>query len=359
VTGFLARLFGPLALSLFCDAASVAGVRLSPEAKLCSVLSSLARLDAARVTSPGLGSSPWWAAEAAVLAGRAGLRKRALADAQQAVHGLGRGRIAVSGVAARTAMAVAEIASAAEPDAVRCLRERMVEREPGESVLSGLDVATEVRHLVKERANEPGPHWILDPGRSPGMGLRLGLTPQSDLLVHHERNGRLAVQAMLVPGANWTAERSLRVRLVDPGVRRVLARTDFCRNGAVIQALLALPFPKHELGETWIEVVEADEPSVASAKAHWIGRAVRWADTALRAERAPVGLAPQSTRQDWAALAALGWERCRRDWEAAGDHGRAEAVLAARTPLTSPRYLAEVLGGPSGWLQDDDSHPQG
>jgi hypothetical protein len=145
-------------------------------------------------------------------------------------------------------------------------------------------------------------------------------------------------------------------RLVDPDVRRVLARADFRQDGAVVRATLDLPFPLDELGVTWIEVTEGNEPPVASARAHWIRRALRWADAALRAERAPAGLAPQSARADWAALAAQSWERCRRDWEAAGDQSRAAAVLAPRTPLTSPAYLAEVLGGPSGWLLDDDNH---
>jgi len=124
----------------------------------------------------------------------------------------------------------------------------------------------------------------------------------------------------------------------------------------VIRAVLDLPLPPDELGETWIDVTEANEPPVASARTHWTRRALRWADAALRAERAPAGLAPQSTRADWATLAALSWERCCRDWEATGDQGRAAAVLAPRTPLAEPAYVAEVLGWPSGWLLDDDNH---
>ena len=51
---------------------------------------------------------------------------------------------------------------------------------------------------------------------------------------------------------------------------------------------------------------------VRSAKGHRIRRALRWADAALRAERAPAGLAPHSAPEDWAALAAVAWEQCRR-----------------------------------------------
>ncbi len=113
---------------------------------------------------------------------------------------------------------------------------------------------------------------------------------------------------------------------------------------------------------------------VRSAKGHRIRRALRWADAALRAERAPAALAPESTREDWAALTAAAWERCRRDWEAAGDADRAylaavrqaaldrkaldgrartcipkppsdtAAKIARQTPIEGPSYLAEALG---------------
>ena len=70
--------------------------------------------------------------------------------------------------------------------------------------------------------------------------------------------------------------------------------------------------------------------------------------------------------EDWAALAAVAWERCRRDWESAGDTDRAylaarrlapdprtylprapsttAARLASQAPLAGPTYLAEALG---------------
>jgi hypothetical protein len=98
------------------------------------------------------------------------------------------------------------------------------------------------------------------------------------------------------------------------------------------------------VSEAWIEVVGEPHPPVRSAKTHLIQRALRWADAALRAERAPAGLAPQATAEDWAALAALAWQRCRHDWAAADDSDRATALPTPRTLAPGPAYLAEVLG---------------
>ena len=99
---------------------------LSPEPGLTAVLSSLARLTAARSTSPVPPSSPWWAAEAADLAQRAGLAARARAEAHRALaqllaqpdtlHALPEQGVCV-------ALAVASISAATEPDAARRLRE--------------------------------------------------------------------------------------------------------------------------------------------------------------------------------------------------------------------------------------------
>ena len=83
------KLFGRHAAGTLRDLAGQAdGARLqamSPAAGLSAALSSLARLDAARATSPVAASSPWWAAEAAVLAEQAGLRSRTLAEAGRAL----------------------------------------------------------------------------------------------------------------------------------------------------------------------------------------------------------------------------------------------------------------------------------
>ena len=122
-----------------------------------------------------------------------------------------------------------------------------------------------------------------------------------------------------------------------------------------VRAELQLPFPLDELPESWIEVVQDKLWPVRSAKGHRIRRALRWADAALRAERAPAGLAPHAAHEDWAALAATAWERCRRDWEAAGRRrpcrpgrpapGRsAVADRRSRLPGRDPRPLAQERG---------------
>ena len=130
-------------------------------------------------------------------------------------------------------------------------------------------------------------------------------------------------RAVLAPGADCGALARCQARLADPAVRRVLARAGFTKAepavtpnpaSSRVRAELQFPFPLDELPESWIEVVQDKHWPVRSAKGHRIRRALRWADTALRAERTPAGLAPQSTHEDWAALAATAWERCRRDW---------------------------------------------
>lgn len=345
----LTCLFGPQARGFLNGAPTTADAKpcvLSPEPDLCAALSSLARLDATRATSPVPRSSPWWAAEAAVLAERAGLHERALAEARQVVRGLDRGHMAVPGQAAQVALAAVGIAAAGDPDSARRLRDSIiVAAGPYKPCGPGLDVAAEVEGLEKDQVGLPGLHWVLDPGLIPAGLFQPGLSPHSDLLVRHNGGaGCIVVEAMLAPDADCTAVGRCQARLVDPVVRRVLARAHFERPGPRVRAELQLSFPLDELGEAWIDVVEGPGRPVLSIKAHRIRRALRWADAALRAERAPAGLAPRSGAEDWAELAALAWERCRRDWAAAGDHERAAAVLDPRIPLSGPGCLAEVLG---------------
>jgi hypothetical protein len=311
----LARLFGPQApqdLRVLSELAArtTQGPRaLSSEPMLCAALSSLALLDAARNTSPVPRSSPWWAAEAAVLAEQAGLHERALAEARTASR----------------------------------LRDRMiVASECG----PGLDVAAEVAGLEKDAVGQPGLQRVLDPGLVPAGLFRHGLSPHSDLLVHHDgAAGRVTVDVALAPDADGAAVDRCEARLVDPAVRRVLARAPFHATDLSARADLRLPFPLDELDEAWIEVVEGPHCPVRSAKGRRIRRALRWADAALRAERAPAGLARRASAEDWAALAAIAWERCRRDWESVGDSARTAALAAPRIPGPSPACLAEFLGG--------------
>jgi hypothetical protein len=206
-----------------------------------------------------------------------------------------------------------------------------------------MDVAAEVANLQKDCL--PGLHWVLDPGVAPPEVFRPGLTPYSDLSVRRDVGSDcVIVQATLAPGASRQAVGRWHVRLVDPSRPaqwRVLAEAEFKITGS---RLLAELLPPGGSEEAWIEVVDDPGRPVGSTKAHRIQRALRWADAALRAERAPKGIAPRSTPADWAALSRVAWERCRFDWEAAGDYGRAAAVLVSRMPVPGPVYLAEILG---------------
>jgi hypothetical protein len=348
-TTLLTCLFGPQALCVLRNTAGAAGAgpcALFPAAGLSAALSSLARLDAARATSPVPGSSPWWAAEAAVLAERAGLHVRALGEARRAVHTLHRGQLAVPSQAAGIALAAADIAATADPDAARRLRENVVvTNQPRQPRIPGLDVAAEIEALEKDSTHLSGLYWVLDPGLAPKELFRPGLSPRSDLLVCRDSGGgRVFVRVTLAPGGDRTAVGRCQARLVDPVTRCVLAQAGFDQAGSQVRAELQPSVPLDELSETWIEVVEGNERPVRSAKVHWIRRALRWADAALRAERAPAGLAPRSSGENWAALAALAWERCCRDWAAAGDPGRAAAMPDHQVQLPGPAYLAEVLG---------------
>ena len=360
VAAMLTQLFGAEAPSVVSDTAtgSARARALSPEPGLAGTLSSLARLDAARATSPVPPGSPWWAAEAAELAERAGLPARARAEAHHALAKL-LGQLnsidttLLPEPAARAALAVAAIA-ADEPEAATRLREAIGGRSGRRPVASPpipeFDVATEVESLEKDRVRLVGLQWLLDPDQVPPGLLRPRLSPYSDLSVGHEgAEGQVVVEAVLAPGADCGALGRCLVRLVDPTVRRVLAQAAFTKTAPDrVRADLQLPFPLDELSESWIEVVQDKAWPVRSAKGHRIRRALRWADAALRAERAPAGLAPHSACEDWTALAAAAWERCRRDWEAAGDAERAGQAARRQAvpqpPIDGPAYLAEVLG---------------
>jgi hypothetical protein len=344
----LSRLFGAHARRVLHDARQPAGtgpLTLAPRPGLCAALSSLARLDAARATSP-VWASPWWDAEGAVLAEAVGLHDRALAEARRAVRILGQDQLAVPANAARTARAAADIAARADPETARLLCEGIVVVDrPHPAGIRGLDVAAEVEDLANDCARTPSLHWVLDPALAPARLFQPGLSPHSDLLVSHDvAAGRVLVQVTIAAGADRAEASRWHARLVDSAVRRVLAKARLAAAGPVLQAELNQPFPLTELPETWVEVVEEGNRPVRSAKAHRIAQALRWADAALRAERAPAGLSPQATNEDWSALAAAAWQRCGRDWAAAGDPGRAAAAQPAGGPLPSPEYLAERFG---------------
>jgi hypothetical protein len=256
--------------------------------------------------------------------------------------------------AVRAALAVAAITVADEPAAATRLREaiggRSGPRPATPSPIPEFDVAAEIESLEKDRVRLVGLQWMLDPDLVPEGLFRTGLSPYSDLSVRHGgAEGKVVVEAVLAPGADCGALSRCLARLVDPDVRRVLAQAAFTKAAPDrVRAELQLPFPLDELPEPWIEIVQDKLWPVRSVKGHRIRRALRWADAALRAERAPVGLAPHSAHEAWAALATTAWERCRRDWEAAGDDDRAGQAArrqAVPQPLADgPAYLAEVLG---------------
>ena len=324
----LVRLFGPEAPGVVLGAAVSSGndtkaLRpLCPEPELAGTLSSLARLCATRVTSPASARSRWWVEEAVELAERGGLT-------------------AMTGTQAGPP-------SAAPPP------------------VPALNVAAEVESLEKDSACPAGPQWILDPAVVPQGLFRFGLSPCSDLTVLRAGGqGQIVVEALLAPGADRRALADCQARLVIPAVRRILAQADFSVIGSRARAELQLPFQRDESTASWIEVLQGKRP-VRSLTGHWTRRALRWADAALRAERAPAALDPAATREDWSALAAAAWGRCSLDWAVAGDADRAylaarrqaaidpracvppvpsaaAAEIACRVPLGGPAYLAEVL----------------
>ena len=356
VAAMLTRLFGADAPSVVSDTATGAGRArvLSPHPGLAGTLSSLARLDAARATSPAPPGSPWWAAEAAELAGRAGLSTRASAEAHHALAELLRQLDSIDtsvlpGQATRAALAVAAITAAHDPAAAARLREAIGERSGRPAAasppMSEFDVAAEVESLEKDRVRLAGLQWMLDPDLVPEGLFRPGLSPYSDLSVRHEgTEGQVVVEAVLAPDADCGALSRCLVRLVDPEVRRVLALAAFTKTAPDrVRARLQPPFPLDELPESWIEVTQDKLWPVRSARGHRIRRALRWADAALRAERAPAGLAPHTAHDDWIALAATAWDRCRRDWEAAGDDYRVGQAVP-QPPIDGPACLAEALG---------------
>jgi hypothetical protein len=322
-------------------------------------LSRLARLDAARVTSPARSGSPLWAAEAAQLAREGGWPARAQAEARRAIASL-------AGVLAdapftealwRAASAVADLAEEVEPDMARQLRAAVAasaatrERPakpagpPGRGSGPGDD--------LEDCANDAGLACSLDPDLVPVGVFLPGLSPVSDLTVRsHGDPGRVIVRALLRPEADLEALGRCRVRLVDPAVRRVLSIASFAPpEGSQVRAELRVPFPVAELRDTaWVEVVDDEHRPVRSQRLRHLRLALRWADAALRAELTPGGLAPGLTEEEWAALAASAWERCRRYWDRAGDHARAYlasvrlADLAERGSPLDPPFLAEALG---------------
>jgi hypothetical protein len=369
VAAMLTRLFGPEAPGLILSVAAAQResdwpVRiLSPEPDLTAALSRLARLDYVRATSPLPLDSPWWAAEVAELAESAGLSALARAEARRALAPLLqwlRGPVPrqLPEQAVTAALTVAAIGAATEPETAKRLLAAIETRSgspPSRPSATTLDVAAEAQTIMHQQVPHARLQWMIDPLLlGPGGPFRPGLSPCSDLVVGQAGEGagqwRLTVEAQLARPANANASSRYKVRAVDPGVRRILAQSPFGDapdpSAGRIQAELAITYPLDELEELWVEVVPDELHPVRSTRSYRTARALRWADAALRAERAPRGLAPRSTADDWAALAAAAWDRSRCDWTAAGDHRRARLARPASQPLPDgPACLAEMLGG--------------
>lgn len=391
VAATLIRLFGAEAPSQMLSVAIAPpgenpNVRLrSPDPELNGVLSRLARLQSARVTSPLRSGSPWWAAETADLAERAGLPELAMAETRLAIVPLlerleARDPVQFPEEAVSAVRTVAAIGMATEPKTATRLLSALESRSgspPASLPASTLDVATEVAAINEGPGFQTGLQWTLDPVLLGSAGpFRPGLSPHSDLVVSQARDRagtlRLTVAAQLARPADPGSLSRYLVRVVDPEIGRILAQAPFgdAPDGSSgwSQAELSVAYPLDELEESWIDVVANKSQPVLSAWGYRARRAQRWADAALRAERAPRGLAPCATADDWAALAAAAWERSRRDWAAVGDDRRAllarqrrDAFELARyappgppaissggsepAPPDGPACLAELLGG--------------
>jgi len=311
----LDRLFGERAMSALraagvSPAAPAALTPLTPEPVLSAALSSLARLNAFRDTSPVPRQSRWWTIESAILAEQAGLHGRALVE-------------------------------------MDVLRGGLALCEHAQSCVPPLDVAAEIADLEKATVRQSRVQWVVDPALIPAGLFRFGLSPHSDLIVRQVSDTRqLIIEATLAPGVRTSDIGQCRVRLVNPAERRVLTQAPLQVCGSRARSQIQLPVPMDEAEGLWVELVGDPGRPVSSLMQHLTRRALRWADAALRAARAPKGLAPKATAADWAALACIAWRECRNDWAAARGSqlpGEEPATEPMGTPALGPACLAEAL----------------
>lgn len=315
---YIASVFGAGMARAVREAPSGEIPRLALQARpgMIGVLSRLARLDAARATSPVPGS-PLWAAEAEDLAWQADLPGRSGERRTSVIipNGLG---------STIPAEVLAQCPAVGEPGP-------FARREP----FAGAGRAHGGRRL------DGG----LDLGLVPDGVFRPGLWPGSDLGVRAYRDGAplIEVEAMVLADAAPEALAGCRARVVDASARRVLATAAFrvsapLRADAALRAWAELPAPAGlralaGSGAAWVEVVGDERRPVHGTRLRRMRRALRWADAALRAESRPNGLAPELSDEQWTCLARLAWDRCRADWEAAGDPGLAALAAARGTAL--------------------------
>lgn len=352
----LENLFGARACTAVRLAARKDGDPLSirPDPGTLAALSRLARLDAARLTSPVAGS-PLWSVEAAQLAAQAGLSARMTAEAYRAASALEWADDVSPEVLAAAAIAVADLVDPAEPGLARRLRDALdlagaaggagASRKRARS-LSLPDAAAETGQRGGDLEQL---HWGLDSRLIPAGIFQHTLWPDAELTVRPERS-RLIVEARLAPGADPQALARCRARLVDPASRSDLASAPFRDLGdSRVRAEIRKRRPPHE---AWVEIVDDASRPVISAKLRRMRRAMRWADAALSAGRQTFRLADA----EWTRLAAVAWGRCAEEWAAAGDRDRtylAAALEVARYPGVEVRSEP-----PSSWAKELASGPQ-
>ena len=171
---------------------------LSPEPELTATLSSLARLDAARATSPVSPASPWWAAEAAELAERADLHARAHAEAHQAVVKLldQVDRLeALSKRAVRAALAAADINAADNPQAASRLPGRPRQAGPAQPGYRAAGSWVRRGRRSREPGKEPVRVWPASSGCSTSTSCPKGSSSPGCRRIRTSRCGTRARRA--------------------------------------------------------------------------------------------------------------------------------------------------------------------
>jgi hypothetical protein len=352
----LKNLFGARAATAVRLASRKDGDPLSirPDPGTMAALSRLARLDAARLTSPVTGS-PLWSVEAAQLAGQAGLSARLTAEAHRAASALESADDVPPEMLAAAAAAVADLAEATEPDLARRLREARDLAEPAggpgasRKRARSLSLPDAAAQASQRGGDLEQLHWGLDPRLMPAGIFQYTLWPDAELTVRPERS-RLIVEARLAPGADPDALNQFCARLVDPASRSVLASASFRDLGdSRVRAEIRKRRPSHE---AWVEIVDDADRPVISAKLRHMRRGMRWADAALSAGRQTVRLADA----EWTRLTAVAWGRCAEEWAAAGDRDR--AYLAAALEVARYPGVEVRSEPPSSWAKERASQPQ-
>jgi len=352
---FMTALFGMEAGATVAQAhpGTAMTVTLRPDEGTVADLSRLARLDAARVTSP-VAHSSWWSVEAAQQAARAGLRERAAAEVRQAVRAMTDETPTLAGLPASAVFAAAELIGTTQPKLGRRLPDRVVFPQPDRPPAAysnrswGALLPVAVEGLESGSDNGGGLQWSLDVQMIPPYVFGFGLSPDSDLRVSIGESGIL-VETELAPGADRSVLAKCCARLVDPSSRAVLGVAPFRdAGGSQVRADIRHQAPP---SGAWVEVVDEASHPVISGQLRHIRRAMRWADAALTARRR----LPGPGDAQWARLAGMAWKRCAEDWYAAQDPDRAylAVALAATTcpevavPPPLSAWAKELAGRPS------------